>query len=143
MTHQELAAKLNGREYLGELDPTEHEIAKLNRLVVVFGASDDLMEFRGAIHDEIGAYNGTTAKVTVNGLLPSWNELDHDDESEMDKYYAMKNLGFMTIKAIWCPKGTEMSWAYKTQIPHSTFDVMEDGEVYCRGIVFCLNQITT
>ena len=49
------------------------------------------------------------------------------------------------IEAIWCPDGINdnqgnhidgISWAYKTEIPHETFFMHEDGQIYCRGIVF-------
>jgi hypothetical protein len=35
----------------------------------------------------------------------------------------------------------DTSWSYETDIPHATFDVLEDGEVYCRGIVFALADL--
>jgi hypothetical protein len=38
------------------------------------------------------------------------------------------------IDAVWCEG--EYSWTYKTNIPHATFDIWEDGEKYCKGIVF-------
>ena len=57
MIKEELAALINGREYTHELTDKEKS-AKDARLVVVFGASEDLMEFRGAINDECGAYGG-------------------------------------------------------------------------------------
>jgi hypothetical protein len=48
------------------------------------------------------------------------------------------------IEAIWCPNGegnNGPSWAYKTEIPHAEFKIMEEGDVYCIGIVFRLDQI--
>ena len=44
------------------------------------------------------------------------------------------------LEAVWCD-GDEYSWTYKTDIPHATFDVMEDGEKFCRGIVFSVNDL--
>jgi hypothetical protein len=38
-----------------------------------------------------------------------------------------------TIKALWDTEG--YSWVYETEMPHASFDIMEDGETYCRGIV--------
>ena len=43
---------------------TEKQIAKDSGLVIVYGASDDLMEFEGAIEDEIGCYDGDTIHIT-------------------------------------------------------------------------------
>ena len=69
MTKEELAARLTGREYRDEITAAEEAEARAAGLVVVFGASDDLMEFEGAIRDEIGCYDGGTAMVDENGLL--------------------------------------------------------------------------
>ena len=44
-----------------------------------------------------------------------------------------------TIKSLWDREG--FSWILETEIPHSTFVIMEDGETYCRGIVFSLEDV--
>lgn len=54
------------------------------------------------------------------------------------RYYKDTLKGCRVIEAVWCPDEPDCSWAYKTDIPHVTFDVVEDGELYCRGIVFRL-----
>lgn len=133
MNAQELAAKLNGREYTQEITKAEEQEAKASGLVVVFGASDDLMEFRGAINDEIGAYEGAIAPITPTGLLTN----DCDDED--CPYFAALKGRAAVIDALWDEDG--YSWIYKTIIPHATFDILEDGERYCRGIVFALADI--
>jgi hypothetical protein len=133
MSAQEFAAKINGREYRNEITRDEESDAKLGGLVIVFGASDDLMEFRGAIQDEIGAYGGGTAHLTSGGLLTS----ECDDEN-CPYFKKLKKLA-VTIKAKWDESG--YSWIYETVIPHATFEVLEDGEKYCRGIVFALADI--
>lgn len=98
----------------------------------MFGASDDLIEFRGAIHDELGA--PTTAYLTSEGLLQ--NECD---SSECPHFEKMKAKA-ATIEALWC-KEEGYSFTYKTDIPHETFEIVEDGEPYCRGIVFSLSDV--
>ena len=141
MTAQELAALLTGREYLEEIGEEEEAMAKAEGLVVVFGASDDLMEFRGAIHDEIGAYEGTTARVTATGLLEDWETFlnSHEPESAFEAYFEKKRSGFKEIEACWCAEDG-YSWTFKSEIPHATFEIVEDGEPYCRGIVFRLED---
>lgn len=134
MTKEELAAALNGREYREEISAAEEQAAKKAGLVVVFGASDDLMEFRGAIYDEIGAYEGGVAHLTSKGLLA--NKCDDDG----CPYFRESKRGASTITATW--GGGGFSWTYKTKIPHATFEVMEGGEKYCRGIVFSLADVT-
>ena len=136
MTKEELAKKLNGRKYREEITPEEEQEAKSNNLVVVFGASDDLMEFRGAIYDEIGVWEGGVVSIDKNG--PIINECDSD---ECPYFERRKELG-TKIEAIWAPPEYRcVSWAYKTEIPHAKFSVMEDGKVYCRGIVFSLDDV--
>ena len=130
MNAKELAALLNGRQYAKEITKAEAEEAKAAGLVVIFGASDDLMEFRGAIYDEIGAYNGATALLTHTGLLAN----ECGDGCPYAEREAAKGLA---VKALWSP-GDGYSWKFKTDIPHETFEVVDDGEPYCRGIVFAL-----
>jgi hypothetical protein len=69
------------------------------------------MEVRGAIDEEFDCWGGGT-------------------------FY----LGFAKVEAVWCPKGADYSWGYKTEIPHETFTIMEDDEPYCKGIVFYLKE---
>ena len=128
MDKNELAKVLNGREYGNEIDRELEQAAKESELVVVFGASDDLMELRGWMNEELGAYNGTTAYFTTDGL--------YETECEDDNcpHEARRRTMAFPVKAIW-GEG-EVSWTFETQIPHVTFDIMEDGEVFCVGIVF-------
>lgn len=147
MTPQELAALLNGREYGSEITKSEEAEARAAGLVVVFGYSDYYVEFRGAIDDEIEAYGGTKLRVTPLGLLEEWEGDRGFTEKEAERFFEKKRAGFQTIEAVWCPKLTEAdaelfaSWAYKTDIPHATFDVIEDFELFCRGIVFRLADV--
>lgn len=133
MHSSELANLLNGREYREEITKDEEALAKYNGLVVVFGASDDLMEFRGAIHDELGAYDGTTAYLTNQGLLTN------DCESDDCPHYAKIKASANTIDAIFDSDG--YTWIYKTKIPHSTFEVVEGEDKYGKGIVFLLSDV--
>ena len=139
MTPKELAAQLNGSEYPFNLSATvEAEMRNLG-LVVVFGAWDGLMEFEGAIYDEIGACHGAKVSVDARGLLTEFDYLcDEKDFSGLQDYFA-RLPGAKTIEAI--PGAEGYSWTYKTDIPHETFDIMEDGEKYCRAIVFSLSDL--
>ena len=106
MTIYEFAEKLDGRQYGNELTLIEEREAANLGFVVVFGYSDDCAEFRGAIDDEVGCFNG--GRVYEDG----------------DKF----------IDAVW-GEG-RIDWTYETNIPHATFDIYEDDYKYCRGIVF-------
>jgi hypothetical protein len=134
MTKEQLAEMLNGRQYGDEINMDEARQARADGLVVVYGASDDLMEFEGAITDEFGCYDGGTAYLVGGKLLG-----EHDEDCEC-KFcgFAEELEKAKSIKAIWDTK--PFSWTYETDIPHATFDIWEDDQEYCRGIVFRLED---
>lgn len=37
--------------------------------------------------------------------------------------------------------GVPATWTYKTEIPHEEFNIWEDGELYCVGIVFSIKDL--
>jgi hypothetical protein len=136
-----ICAALDGAEYPLRGHDATFQLAKDNGIVIVFGASDDLVELRGAIHDEVGAYDGTTFKVDKKGPIPYFEDIDSDDEDALEDYFKRKNGG-REIKAIWAPKHLpDTSWIYETDIPRTVFNVMEDGNVYCVGIIFKLEDL--
>lgn len=137
MTKEEFAALLNGREYLDEITAEEESQAKANGLLVIFGASDDLMEFRGADHDELSAYQGTIALIDGDGVLPDRNQIENDDEL---KYLFHRQGNAKRVDALWC-KEDGYSWTFKTDVPHATFDIVEGDENYCRGIVISISDL--
>lgn len=141
MNAKELADQLDGIEYPACLEPRMCDAAKDAGLVIVYGASDDLMEFEGAIRDEIGAYEGTTVQVDATGILADWDNIEDDDRQDLDfmRDYFKREGGGRTIEAVWDRDG--YSWTYKTDIPHETFEIVEDGEKYCRGIIFSLSDL--
>jgi hypothetical protein len=138
MTKEEAAQVLNGSEYGEEGSKALFTQMRDAGLVAVFGASDDLMEFRGAIYDEVGAWDGATVHVDTKGLVPTFDDVnDTGDEAQIAAYFRRKPA-MKPIEAVWSPDEIDASWLIKTAIPHATFDVMEDGDLYCRGIVFAL-----
>lgn len=135
MNIQEVADLLNGVRYGEEGKILTLEYCKQLRregIVVVRGYSDDLIEFDGAISDELGAYDHY---FTSKGLIRNDCEDDRCPYFEKimgeAKYY---------IKAQWC-EVEDYAWAYDTNIPHVTFDVLEHEDKYCRGIVFKLSDM--
>ena len=123
---KEFAKKVDGIEYLEERKWLWKE-AKEKGIVVVFGYSDDNIEFRGAIEDEVGCFDGR--RVQVPGT---------------DKYIDAIFCGILDGIRVLDPfeymadNGGMLTWVYRTDIPHETFSMYEDGEPYCRGIVFHL-----
>jgi hypothetical protein len=138
MTKEQLAARLDGREYRAEITIEECKAAAEHNLVVIFGASDDLVEFRGAVEDEIGAYYGVDFILDAEGLVPAERNDDWSDE-EMVEYFRRKPAARLAA-ALWCAEDG-YSWTFRTEIPHATFNILEDGDLFCRGIVVDLRDL--
>ena len=133
MTKEELAKVLNGREYRKEITKDEEQLAEESGLVVVFGASDDLTEFRGAINDETGGNNGKLIPITKKGLFES------KCTNDRCPYCAKILEGIPKIKVFWNKDG--YCWKYEAPYPVAGFDIVEGDQKYCRGIVFDINNL--
>ena len=131
---KELAAMLDGRQYRQEIFSNEEQEAKESGLVVVFGCSDDLVELRGAIDDEVGAYEGTTIFVSKNGKLLN----EPDCINSECPYYKAAIDSAEKIHAEW--HNGNPCWTFKTSIPHETFSIFEDEDKFCEGIVFSIED---
>lgn len=127
ITPREAAAQLDGNEYRNEGTPELFRRMKGTGLVAVFGASDDVMEVRGAVDDEMGML----ALFTRAGLL------EKECENDECPYFRKRRNKAASVEALWCEE-PPFSFTYQTSIPHETFVIHEDGEPYCRGIVFSL-----
>jgi hypothetical protein len=132
MNIKEFAAMLDGRGYGEEIIKEERERAKELGFVVVFGYSDDTMIFAGAIDDD--ASSRTVHVSAEDGLFVGCDD---------DCIYSQRALSkCKKIEAIWCGDGVNgFCWTYRTDIPHETFEIFEDGEKYCRGIVFDIKSL--
>lgn len=148
MTKEQLAELLNGNEYRDEMTKEQEQVAKQNNLLVLFGSSDDLLEMRGAINDEIGSYDGgeyalaldgelyaddeeenTYHKAIGNEVLPISDEYDNDDNPRL-------------IRAEWCPDDQPaLSWRISSNMPYTTFTIKKNGEPYCKGIIIDIDDI--
>lgn len=155
LTKEELAEKLDGCEYRGGMPNEIIEAAKENNLVFIHGASDDLIEFRGALTEEIGI----TSVIPLNrGGVP-----ESDCDNQLCPYFkqwldrALKRGEVKQIKVFWGGEcgTTEMdaakyaelgkpTWCFETNMPHSTFRMFDtcggDKEYFCRGIVIDLDE---
>ena len=143
MTPKALAESLTGIEYskvVRDLYGSDlMRLAKANGLVVAYGFSDDLLEFHGAIYDEFSCYGGGTVLIDADGLLPSF-EAASEDEDACRRYFERKPKA-RAIKAVWDGDADGYAWTIKTDIPHETFAIMEDGAGFSRGIVFAMADL--
>lgn len=127
-----VAEKLNGREYGSELTEEEADQLKNIGLVVAYGYSDDNIEFRGAYEEEIGYWEKAEIDFVDGEVLcyPC-------DQFEHCPLWKKEVAKAKTITAQFTGDGLE----FKTDIPHEEFTIMEDGEVYGKGIVFAYEDI--
>jgi hypothetical protein len=134
MDIHEFAKKLDGRETGEEITTAERIDAKNLGFVVVFGYSDDNVEFRGILMHEVGCYSGTEILLDDSGIL---------ERCECKcKYYQEAIKRAKVIKAVWCGENSDgFAWTYETDIPHATFKIFKDEEKYCRGIVFDIKSL--
>jgi hypothetical protein len=136
MTIQEWAERLNGRE----LEDGEAEELKAEGYVIAYVHSAALLEFRGEIDDEVSAWQGTRVNLCrrKNGsydIIPERNGCT-DNEFSLDEIFKMEK-----INAIWCPRDLKDNvWAAwhiePCYVPHLHFDIMENGNLYCRAAIF-------
>ncbi len=141
MNKEEFAKLLSGREYGMEITKDEERIAKESGLIVIFGYSDDNVEFRGVLRDEIGAYEGACFviakagdKVVVSQNPKFYREIDDLEAIALEpEIYALNNKN--KFEAVSTPSELDCYWLIKTEMPHATFDIFEDCELFCRGVV--------
>jgi len=134
MTREQLAKKLDGREYGCDIDmPEIKEIGKAG-LIIVYGASDDMVEFRGSTNREFEACGGIEIPINFNGEPYSRECGSLDCPHEKEEISKCE-----TIEAKWDHNG--FLWWIESEIPHSHFVIKEDGKNYCRGIVYNVSDV--
>lgn len=125
---QEFAKQLSGEwTAFDDMIVRAEKEAKKKGIVIVYGASDDLCELRGAIYDEFDCYNGGTAYITQDGQITK----------------IKPNNACKSITAYWCSNDDGWCWTYDVDFPHEVFELYDSGEKYCRGFVFYLNGAQT
>ncbi|WP_303849003.1 hypothetical protein [Apibacter mensalis] len=145
MKKEELAQLLNGRQYGEEMMTTEEHLqAEKNGLLVCFGVADDLLLLRGLIFDENVVYEKDTKYLYIgnDGYL---TYISQKEINEIKVFLEDYNIDFILpnipIKIQWRPKGRAFTWLITTNIPHATFDIYDDEDLYSRGIVLELTDI--
>lgn len=113
MNIKEFAQMLDGRQYHNEITVAEVEKAKELGYIIVCGYSDDGCEIYGAFREEYDCYEG--------GVI---------EDKRLPK----------SITAVWCDKDRDCAWSYKTDMPYAEFNIFEDDELYCVGMVIDLKE---
>ena len=118
---KEIANRLNGSQYSSRQIPENIiKMAKENKIVIVYGASDDLIELRGMIDAEGDCFDGGVCY---------FNQREQCEMMSAD----------FSVEAVWHDR-TDPCWTYRVSYPHETFLIWEDDVPYCEGIVFYLKD---
>ena len=144
MKKEELAQLLDGIQNGAEMNDYEQIQARKNRLLVCFVVSDDFLRLRGIMYKDVVVYEKDTKYLYI-GEDGDLTCISQKEIEEIKMFLEDYNLGFILpkipIKIQWSPKELDCSWLITTNIPHATFDIYDDGELYCRGIVLELTDI--
>jgi hypothetical protein len=146
MTPKTLADLLKNREYGCEINDGESAMAAQHGLVVMYGAGDDNIEFRGAIDGEVGAYQGTRVQVDSDGIVPMLDDVrDKYSEAELLEWSARCRNG-VVVHARWDCDGSAWSFIFtknsKCLDIGAEFTVCEDGEPFSTGVVFHISELS-
>lgn len=147
LTKEALAEMLKGNEYREEITPEQEALAKENNLIALFPHSDDNLEIRGAIDDELGAYDGGDFALVKKGELFKAEDDEHDVYHKADEDMVVALVddhqpeAKRKIALVWNPADDPRSWTLTSAIPHASFDINDGGEAWANGIVIDLDEI--
>lgn len=120
-----------------ELSEEHFQFAKDQGWLVVFGHSDDCIELRGYFTDET-YYDSKKFAIDKDGLIPSWDQIDHDDENEVRVYFERKKATPILTLYVFDNdefEDEQFMWVFTCSYPHETFKIYDGDEPYCVGIV--------
>jgi hypothetical protein len=123
ITLKEFASMLHGRDCQPNLTPDELLLAEQKGFVVVYGDSDDRVEFEGAIRAE--GHTNPLAKDAPAGVLVLSEDgslLDEDSDLYMEYIRANRNV----ITVFYCNRDG-LNWVFESSIPHETFLTYDGG----------------
>ena len=155
LTKEQLAEKLDGIEYRAAVPKEIIEAAKENKLVIVHGASDDLIELCGALNEEIGIMSviplnrgGVPESDCDNQLCPYFKrQLEREIKQGIIKQIKVFWGGECGCTEMDAAKYAELgkpTWCFETNMPHSVFRMYDtcggDREFFCLGIVLDLDE---
>jgi hypothetical protein len=120
---KEFADMLNGRDCQPYLMPDELLLARQKGFVVVYGDSDDRVEFEGAIRTE-GHTNPLADDSPAGVLVLSEGGELLDEDSELYAEYVRENRN--VIKVFYCSRDG-LNWAFESDIFHETFMTYDGG----------------
>lgn len=109
-----------------ELTEEEEAFVKDTGAMMVFGTADSLIMFRGVSHEDfpVDQHTGATFYVSREG-----------------KVSRERIPGGLKIEAEWQAGAKHPDWAYKLNIPHGSFSLLDVKGDYCKGVTFNLEDV--
>jgi hypothetical protein len=143
MTKEELAKIINGREYENEITEEEEIIAKENGLVVMFYRNDDQVEFRGVLCDYLSMWDYDYFRIRkIHSVVGNHTEDTYKNAILSFYPFNIKNENDLNIFSVaWSPDTVGCAWLIDTEIPHSTIDIYDGEEFYCRGLIINVDDL--
>jgi hypothetical protein len=139
MTVKEWSERINGVEYPAyDLDIFNRDM-KEDGIIAAYGYSDNLLEFRGVVHEETKAWEGNEGNTVLIASREKGTAFLF--EKDVTQFSRKITAQMRRVTAVWHPEDLEACWKIETEIPHETFDIMEEGELFCRGVVFHVDDI--
>ena len=132
LSAKQFAKILSLRDFSEGLYEIEAECAKRNGLVIVYGHSDDVIQLDGAACSSGDCFQGGEFHLVKNKSC--WKLADGVGKCN-------------NISALWysCDAvndyGECIPWSYKTDIPCEKIYVTRDGDPFCEGFVFSINDL--
>ena len=149
MTKEHLAELLDNRQYGDEINKEEEQVAKENNLLVVFGYSDDCVEFRGIIKEEFSVDSIIIFGKKGEILLINTDTDDVDSFENFDgvfkrctKLEAVQVNDYATEPESYVTSDHGMNgWEFKTDLPYAEFSIYEDDDLYGKGLVIDMSSL--
>ena len=123
ITLKEFCAMLSGRDCQPNLTPDERLLTEQRGFVVVYGDSDDRVEFEGAVTAE-GHTNPLAKDGPAGVLVLSEDGKLIDEDSDLYAEYVKKNRNVVNVFYC-CKEG--LNWVFESNIPHETFLTYDGG----------------
>ena len=125
---KEFAESLDDSQYRTFALPSDilMDVAKENGIVVIYGASDDLIEMDGYLRDEISHWDSN-----------AWKRTFHLTVDKKLSWSSKNSVGKFTVN--WC--NGDFTWEFSTDIPHETFSIFDEDRKFCKGIVFYAKDV--
>lgn len=103
---------------------------------VFFNKDKSNIETINDLDGEVGCYESGTILLTKSGVL-----LTPDCGQDDCPYFEIAKRNAKKLVAKWNDSGSPC-WSFETDIPHETFEIFDDGELFCTGIVFSMEDLS-